>query len=79
MEIQLINGQFNAIEAIGIITEMVQVKIKYHENKIKESHNEEDIKMRERKIKALQNQLSISRDYINKNSENIIINSTINL
>jgi len=79
MQMQLINGQFNAIEAIGIISEMVQVKIKYHENKIKESDNEEDIKMRERKIKALQNELSLSRDYINNNSENIFINSTINL
>lgn len=79
MQMQLINGQFNAIEAIGIITEMVQVKIKYHENKIKESHNEEDIKMRERKIKALQNELSLSRDYINKNLGSIFINSTINL
>ena len=54
MTIQLIQGQFSANEAIEIITKMVHVKIKFHEDKIHSNANEEDIKMRERRIKQLQ-------------------------
>ena len=79
MELHLIDGQFSATDAIAIITQLTEVKIKYHENKIKSSHNEEDIKMRERKIKKLQKELANSREHIQKQTSNIIINSTINL
>ncbi|MEO5999957.1 MAG: hypothetical protein ABIN89_24170 [Chitinophagaceae bacterium] len=57
MNIQLIQGQFPRQEAIDIITKMVHVKIKFHEDKITGSCNEEDIKMRERRIKSLQKDL----------------------
>ena len=79
MELHLIDGQFDGTEAIEIIAQLIQVKIKYHENKIKSSHNEEDVKMRERKIKTLQKELAVSREYIQKQSNNISINSVINL
>ncbi len=79
MELHLIDGQFSATDAIAIITQLTEVKIKYHENKIKSSHNEEDIKMRERKIKNLQKELADSREHIQKQTSNITINSTINL
>jgi hypothetical protein len=36
---------------------MVHIKIQFHENKIKASGNEEDIKMRESRIKQLQKDL----------------------
>jgi hypothetical protein len=54
MNIQLIQGEFSANDAIGIINEMIGIKIKYHENKIQKLSNEEDIKAREEKIKRLQ-------------------------
>ena len=79
MEIHLIDGQFSASDAITILTQLAEVKIKYHENKVKTSHNEEDIKMRERKIKNLQKELADSREHIKKQTSNITINSTINL
>jgi hypothetical protein len=79
MEIHLIDGQFSATDAIAILTQLTEVKIKYHENKIKSSDNEEDIKMRERKIKKLQKELADSREHIQKQTSNITINSTINL
>lgn len=79
MELHLIDGQFSVIDAIAILTQLTEVKIKYHENKIKSSHNEEDIKMRERKIKKLQKELAESREHIQKQTSNITINSTINL
>jgi hypothetical protein len=57
MNIQLIQGEFNSNDAMELITQMVHVKIKYHENKISSHSNEEDIKTREEKIKRLQKEL----------------------
>ena len=64
MNIQLIQGQFSSQEAIDIITKMVHVKIKFHEDKIHSHANEEDIKMREKRIKQLQKELYEVRNYI---------------
>jgi hypothetical protein len=79
MELQIINGTFSSTESIEILSQLFQVKIKFHEDKIRTSQNEEDVKMRERKIIALQKGLADSREYILKNANNITINSTINL
>ncbi len=57
MKIQLIEGHFSTKDAIEIITQMIHVKIRFHENKIDNSNNEEDVKMREKKIKLLQKNL----------------------
>jgi cytochrome c biogenesis protein ResB len=57
MNIQLIDGLFEGSDAIEIITKMIHVKIKFHEDKIKDTSNEEDVKTREAKIKYLQKQL----------------------
>ncbi len=57
MNIKLIDGQFNSHDALNIISDMIGVKIKFHEGKILDSSSEEDIKMRENKIKFLQNEL----------------------
>lgn len=54
MKLQLIKGKFSQTEALDILTRMIHLKIKFHENKIEKSQNEEDIKMRERRIKQLQ-------------------------
>ena len=54
MNLKLINGRFAQAEAMDILTQLIQVKIKYHEGKIENTHNEEDIKMREQRIKQLQ-------------------------
>lgn len=64
MNITLVKGEFTAIEAINLLTEMVAVKIRFHETKIEKSYNEEDIKMREQRIKQLQMDLAITRQNI---------------
>ena len=53
----LISGQFPKEDALDILTRMVHAKISYHEQKIHASLNEEDIKMRENRIKQLQKDL----------------------
>ena len=79
MEIQLIQGQFSAADAMEIITQMIHVKIKYHENKIKNNSNEEDIKMREKKIKKLQKDLFEFREHLKSKGKTISLQSIIEI
>lgn len=79
MKIQLINGQFTATETNDLISQLVQVKIKFLENKINSLLHEEDIKSKETKIVALQNALSAIRQHINVEKTNVIISSNIEL
>ena len=66
MQLQLINGQFSKEDALDLITQMIQVKIKYHEQKIESSHTEEDIKMRESRIMQLQKDVAELKKNIQK-------------
>ena len=79
MNIQLIKGQFDPDDAIGIITQMIHVKIKYHENKINRDSSEEDIKFRENKIKRLQKDLFDIKRAIDSNGIQVAIESTIEI
>jgi hypothetical protein len=77
MNFQLIQGQFSVNEAIDIITQMIQIKIKYHENKISKINNEEDIKYREEKIKRLQKELFEVRKELLARTESIKMDAVI--
>ncbi len=79
MNIQLIQGQFNKTDALDLITQMVHIKIKYNENKIKQTENEEDIKMRESRIKQLQKDLYELRKHLESNGNKIILTSQIEI
>ena len=79
MTIHLIKGQFTGADAISIITKMIDVKIKFQEGKIESSHNEEDIKMRETRIKALQKELYDARKLIDGHGDQVSLNSEIYL
>ena len=70
MKIKLIEGTFISNEAVDLITALIQTKIKFHENRISIG-NEEDIKMREKKIKRLQNSLHDFRNEINQQNVNL--------
>lgn len=67
----LVSGRFSKEDAQKIVTGLVDVKIKYHEEKIRQSDNEEDIKMREKKIKELQMHLYEFRRHIKQQKENV--------
>ena len=79
MKIHLIQGQFTGKDAITIITKMIDVKIKFQEEKIKSSDNEEDVKMRETRIKNLQKELYESRKQIESHRGAVSLESEINL
>ncbi|MCY7408836.1 MAG: hypothetical protein LH473_01055 [Chitinophagales bacterium] len=79
MTIQLMQGQFTAHEAIDIITKIVHVKIKFHKDKIHVNANEEDIKMREKRIKQLQKELFEVRNFIEAKKAKIEMNSSMEI
>ncbi|PWK80171.1 hypothetical protein LX99_00635 [Mucilaginibacter oryzae] len=64
MDIQLIEGHFSSADALDLLTQMIHVKIRFHENKISGQCTEEDIKSRERRIKQLQKDLFNIRELI---------------
>ena len=70
MKLQLINGHFSPQDALDILTKMTQVKVNYHEHQISTSDHEEDVKSREKRIKALQQNLQEARQFIAGNGQN---------
>jgi DUF4097 and DUF4098 domain-containing protein YvlB len=74
---QLLKGSFTKEEAINLLTRLAEVKIRYHEGKISHSDNEEDIKMRENRIKRLQKDLYEARMYIEQKAGRVELNSEI--
>jgi len=79
MELQLIHGKFSSTETLKIISEMIQVKIRFNEDKIKNNSNEEDIKMRENKILKLQQELFELRAYLNHHKKNLDLHASIKI
>lgn len=79
MKIQLIKGTFDAKEATDIITQMIHVKIKFHESKISNLSNEEDIKFREGRIKQLQKELYEAVKYFKETKNLINLSSDIEI
>ena len=79
MNIQLIQGEFNPKDALELLTQMIHIKIKYHENKIVNNSTEEDIKSRESKIKQLQKELYELRENINSKNKSYKIEGTIKI
>ena len=79
MNINILNGDFDQKDAIEIITKFIDVKIKFQENKMQNSSNEEDLKMRENRIIKLQKDLYEARETILKKVGKISLQSVIEL
>jgi hypothetical protein len=79
MNLQLFQGHFNQQEAVELITAMIEVKIKYHERKISVGNMEEDVKMREKRITQLQNELRGVREYIEEGNVPVNLNGQIEI
>ena len=79
MDLQLIEGEFSTTDGLELIVAIINTKIKFHENKICNSHHEEDIKSREKKIKGLQNSLNDIRIFLNTKNNGVKINALITI
>ena len=71
-------GEYSPADTLDLITQMIHVKIKYHEKKMMQHNNEKDTKMRENNIRQLQKDLFEARKKMEKESSNISIESQIN-
>ena len=80
MKIQLLKGSFDSKDVEKIISDLLQVKIKYHEEKIGIDDEEETIKMRENRIIKLQNELTELRKFLSdKVNTSLSIDSEISI
>ncbi|MDZ4667339.1 MAG: hypothetical protein SGJ00_05590 [bacterium] len=79
MNIQLIDGEFLPQEALEILTQMISIKIKFHEGKISKNEVEEDVKAREAKIKRLQKDLYELRKAITSGENSVHISAQISI
>jgi hypothetical protein len=77
MDLQLIKGTFQKNEAWDLIQKMIGLKIQYHEEKITSTMNEEDIKMRESRIKQLQKELTTFKKHLDSIEGPISISSNV--
>jgi hypothetical protein len=73
------DGKFHSKGALGVLSQMINVKIRYQESKIDMDSSEEDIKSCESKIIKLQNELFELRSTIDSTSENLIIEGIIKI
>lgn len=79
MSIQLITGEFKPSEAMDLITQMIHVKIKFHEDRIGQHSSEEDIKYRESRIKQLQKELFELRKRMDGKPRSIRLDGVIDI
>ena len=54
IQVKLIDGAFSSVDAASILRGIIEVKVRFHEEKISRLSNMEEIKMRESRIKELQ-------------------------
>jgi hypothetical protein len=75
----LIRGTFSKEDALDLITHLIHVKVRFHENRINDASSEEDVKMRETRIKELQRYLFEARESFRKLDGSILIESDIKI
>lgn len=79
MKIQLIRGSYTRQEALELMLKLMDVKIKFHEGKIQSHHSEEDVKMRESRIKELQHDIDKLKMMMGSNDQNWCLDAEINI
>lgn len=79
MDLQLILGEFSAVDALELVAQMIHIKIKFHEERVGQDSSEEDIKYRESKIKQLQEQLCQLRTAVGPEMDRLKLDATIRI
>ncbi|MCU0421614.1 MAG: hypothetical protein MUC81_02295 [Bacteroidia bacterium] len=72
-QLSLANGTFSAKDAMQLIHDWVDVKIKYHESKIAASLDAEDVKMREHRIQKLQSDRANLREWLKAANDKVTL------
>ena len=79
IRVNLANGVFYSGDAASIIRGMIEVKVKFHEDKISRLSNMEEIKMREQRIKELQRIQSKIQDWLKAHGEQTNLELTLSV
>lgn len=79
MKMEIIKGQYSLADAKELLSEMVHVKIRFHERKIAHSSNEEDIKCRENRIKELQRDLFAVKSGLSNHLDSVTLDAVLQL
>jgi aspartokinase len=79
IEVKLADGVFYSGDAGSIIRAMIEVKVKFHEDKISRLSNIEEIKMREQRIKELQRLQSKIHDWLKSHGEQTNLELTLSV
>lgn len=79
MNIPLVEGNFSKKDATDIITQLIHIKIKFLESKINSCASEEEIKRHKRKVNQLQKYLFEFKNFIEQQTDELIINSEIQI
>lgn len=79
MEVKLVSGSFEQREALDLITRLIDVKIRFHEERIRKSDQEEDIKQRESKIIRLQQDLYTIRQELGRTEKRISLDAELHV
>lgn len=79
IQMKLADGIFSSGDAASIIRGMIDVKVKFHEDKISRLSNMEEIKMREQRIKELQRIQSKIQDWLKAHGEQTNLELTLSV
>ena len=79
IQMKLADGIFYSGDAASIIRGMIDVKVKFHEDKISRRSNMEEIKMREQRIKELQRIQSKIQDWLKAHGEQTNLELTLSV
>jgi len=79
MQFRLLDGRFDARDALHILTALVEVKIRFHEGKVTQTSSEEEITMREQRIRQLQQDLRDARRHIEQREGSIDLSADVHL
>ena len=79
MNVKLIHGSYTPQETVELLHQLIHVKIRFNEDKIGQSSSEEDIKMREERIKVLQHELAAVKQKLKSRIDRVDITSTIEI
>lgn len=77
MDLQILKGNYSTVETISLLEKLVSAKINFIEQKIANDSNEEDIKMRESRIKELQKNFSSIKQHLLSKAGFCSVQSTI--
>lgn len=79
MVVHQLQGRFKASEALVLVTQMIHLKIKHHESKLKQDSSVDEVKYQEAQIKSLQKELFELTSRLDGQGNNLKIDAIITI